>query len=360
MSYITDRLLAMSFPAQNMESLVRNPMWQVQKVLELRHESRYKVYNLCVEATYDPALFHGRVELLPFDDNHVPPLALIKLFCESVYHWLSADPRNVAVIHCRAGKGRTGLMVCAYLIYTGMSVEDALQLYADRRTYNNEGVTIASQRRYVGYWGKLLVHTCETQIGPPQVQLPETKCRELRRIRLYDTLSTDCVKFVISQLEEIPGQLYKPATEMVQGFCKALKRGYHRTVSPRYYLSFLPRQDDDEEKKPRLVVQMDTEKPVSYMKPCLDHQFDQPLIVSGDVRAVFYDKNGGRLFYICFNTFFISNSILQFSRGDLDKVGRRAKTICGPGFCLELLFGPLEPQVPSPQIRNLEDSFELL
>ncbi len=76
-----------------------------------------------------------------------------------------------------------------------------------------------------------------------------------------------------------PGQLYKPATEMVQGFCKALKRGYHRTVSPRYYLSFLPRQDDDEEKKPRLVVQMDTEKPVSYMKPCLDHQFDQPLIV---------------------------------------------------------------------------------
>jgi hypothetical protein len=40
----------------------------------------------------------------------------------------------------QAGKGRTGLMVCAYLIYTGMSVEDALQLYADRRTYNNEGV----------------------------------------------------------------------------------------------------------------------------------------------------------------------------------------------------------------------------
>jgi phosphatidylinositol-3,4,5-trisphosphate 3-phosphatase/dual-specificity protein phosphatase PTEN len=94
-------------------------------------------------------------------------------------------------------------MVCAYLIYTGMSVEDALQLYADRRTYNNEGVTIASQRRYVRYWGRLVVHTCETQIGPPQVQLPETKCRELRRIRLYDTLSTDRVKFVISQLEEV-------------------------------------------------------------------------------------------------------------------------------------------------------------
>jgi phosphatidylinositol-3,4,5-trisphosphate 3-phosphatase/dual-specificity protein phosphatase PTEN len=80
------------------------------------------------------------VELVPFDDNYVPPLALIKLFCESVHDWLSGDPKNVAVIHCRAGKGRTGLMVCAYLVYTGMCAEDALQLYADRRTYNNQGV----------------------------------------------------------------------------------------------------------------------------------------------------------------------------------------------------------------------------
>jgi phosphatidylinositol-3,4,5-trisphosphate 3-phosphatase/dual-specificity protein phosphatase PTEN len=40
----------------------------------------------------------------------------------------------------QAGKGRTGLMVCAYLVYTGMRAEDALQLYADRRTYNNHGV----------------------------------------------------------------------------------------------------------------------------------------------------------------------------------------------------------------------------
>jgi len=41
----------------------------------------------------------------------------------------------------QAGKGRTGLMVCAYLVYTGMSADEALQLYADRRTTNNEGVS---------------------------------------------------------------------------------------------------------------------------------------------------------------------------------------------------------------------------
>lgn len=35
--------------------------------------------------------------------------------------------------------------------------------------------------------------------------------------------------------------------------------------------------------------------------------------------------------------------MLQFSVGDLDKVGKRGKSICGPAFCLELLFGPANP-----------------
>lgn len=56
----------------------------------------------------------------------------------------------------------------------------------------------------------------------------------------------------------------------------------------------------------------------------------------------------------------MQHSCWQFNRGELDKLGRRGKTICGPGFCLELLFGPVEPQVPSPHSRNLEDSVELL
>lgn len=62
--------------------------------------SPMQVYNLCVEACYDPENFHGRIEILPMDDNHVPPLSLVKIFCESVHEWLSRDPQNVAVIHC--------------------------------------------------------------------------------------------------------------------------------------------------------------------------------------------------------------------------------------------------------------------
>lgn len=42
----------------------------------------------------------------------------------------------------QAGKGRTGLMVSSYLAYTGMSAEKAMQVYAERRTTNNEGVSL--------------------------------------------------------------------------------------------------------------------------------------------------------------------------------------------------------------------------
>jgi phosphatidylinositol-3,4,5-trisphosphate 3-phosphatase/dual-specificity protein phosphatase PTEN len=43
MSYITDRVLAMSFPAERMRAVYRNPLWQVKSVLDMRHYDHYKV-----------------------------------------------------------------------------------------------------------------------------------------------------------------------------------------------------------------------------------------------------------------------------------------------------------------------------
>ncbi|PSS35119.1 Phosphatidylinositol 3,4,5-trisphosphate 3-phosphatase and protein-tyrosine-phosphatase [Actinidia chinensis var. chinensis] len=344
MSYITDRLLAMSFPAERMRSMYRNPLWQVKSVLDMRHQGHYKVYNLCIEEAYDPLHFHGRVERFPMDDNHVPPLEMIKRFCESVDSWLSTDPKNIAVVHCMAGKGRTGLMVCAYLVYSGLSAEEALQVYAHKRTTNNEGVSIPSQRRYVGYWENVLSVPRGVDYGSPDVNLPSPCSRELLRIRLYDTVNTSSVFFVVSELLEVPGQQYYPPVEIFKSCCRKVKKGCPRPNSCRYYLSFVDQDEganQSEPLEPHLVVQMDTENPVLYQKTCLDYYFEKPVKVTGDVRVIFYEKLiGGRLFYACFNTAFIKNSLLQFSVRDMDKLGIKGKSICGPAFCLELLFGP--------------------
>ncbi|XP_021905399.1 phosphatidylinositol 3,4,5-trisphosphate 3-phosphatase and protein-tyrosine-phosphatase PTEN1 isoform X2 [Carica papaya] len=348
MSYITERILAMSFPAERMRAMYRNPLWQVKSVLDMRHPGHYKIFNLCIEEAYDPLHFHGRVERFPFDDNHVPSIHMIKLFCESVYSWLVRDPKNIAVVHCMAGKGRTGLMVCAYLVYCGMSAEEALQLYAHKRTTNNEGVSIPSQRRYVGYWGKIVSFPRRHEnglheIGPPDVILPQQCIRELRRIRLYDIVNTSSVFFVLSELQEVPNQLYQPPVEVFKGCCREMKKGHQRTNSPQYYLSFIDGDEGEKlhEEEPHVVVQMDTESYMIYQKTCLDYYFEKPVQVSGDVRIIFYQKLiGGRLFYACFNTSFIKNGLLQFSSRDLDKVGSKGRSICGPAFCLELLFGP--------------------
>lgn len=43
MTYITDRILAMSYPAEHIQSVYRNPMWQVKYALDTRHPGHYKV-----------------------------------------------------------------------------------------------------------------------------------------------------------------------------------------------------------------------------------------------------------------------------------------------------------------------------
>lgn len=344
MTYITDRILAMSFPAERMRSVYRNPLWQVKSVLDMRHPEHYKVYNLCIEEAYDPSHFHGRVERFPFDDNHVPPLPMIKEFCEDVDSWLSSDPRNVAVIHCMAGKGRTGLMVSSFLVYMGMSAEKALQVYGEKRTTNNEGVSIPSQRRYVNYWEKLLSFPKSLHHGPPDVKLPKPVTRELITIRLYDTQHVNSVFCVVSELQNVHGERYHRPVEVSKSCCRQIKDGCQRTNRSRYYYSFVERDDEEKEadtQEARLVAQMDTESSILYKKTCLGCYYDNPVRVTGDVRIIFYEKLiGGRLFYACFNTAFIKSSLIQFTLSDLDKVGKKGRSISGPAFCLELFFGP--------------------
>jgi len=71
-----------------------------------------------------------------------------------VSRWLDDHPMNVVAVHCKAGKGRTGIMVCCLLYWRGYfpTMAEALDFYAKMRTDDMDGVSIPSQRRYCLYF----------------------------------------------------------------------------------------------------------------------------------------------------------------------------------------------------------------
>jgi len=158
LAYVTPRLIGMGYPSSGFEVAYRNPAGEVSRFLESRHAGHFKVFNLCSERDEDLSSYFPLVEYFPFCDHNPCPLELLTPFCKSVDAYLSQDPLNVVAIHCKAGKGRTGLVISAYLLHAGICevAEDALKLFALARTYNGKGVTIPSQIRYVHYYEQVL------------------------------------------------------------------------------------------------------------------------------------------------------------------------------------------------------------
>ena len=165
MCYITQRVIGMGFPATGCEKIYRNTLEDTKSFLDRYHRD-YKIYNLCIEKDriYPKTYFENtKVGLFPFNDHAPCPIKLILDFCVDLCLYLTAHPRGVAAIHCKAGKGRTGVMIVCYLIFSGLcqNTEEALEHYAKQRTINKRGVTIASQIRYIKYFETFLASNYE-------------------------------------------------------------------------------------------------------------------------------------------------------------------------------------------------------
>ncbi|KAH0465085.1 hypothetical protein IEQ34_005188 [Dendrobium chrysotoxum] len=168
LTYITENIIAMGFPAGDMssgffgyvEGFYRNHMEEVIRFFESHHKGKYKVYNLCSERLYDASLLEGKVACFPFDDHNCPPIELVTLFCQSAYNWLKEDIENVVVVHCKAGMARTGLMISSLLLYLKFfpTAEESIEYYNQKRCIDGKGLVLPSQIRYVKYFERILTY----------------------------------------------------------------------------------------------------------------------------------------------------------------------------------------------------------
>eukprot|EP01107_Rhizomastix_libera_P003109 TRINITY_DN1537_c0_g1_i2.p1 TRINITY_DN1537_c0_g1~~TRINITY_DN1537_c0_g1_i2.p1 ORF type:complete len:725 (-),score=226.17 TRINITY_DN1537_c0_g1_i2:67-2241(-) len=171
LTYITDRIIAMAFPADGVESTYRNYIEDVAKFLDERHMDRYLIFNLSGR-DYNYERFGGKVlSWCSFPDHHPPPLWMLCKLMTDMDAFLKEGNRNVVIVHCMAGKGRTGTVIASFLLFERQFIQakDALDFFARMRSQTGYGVTYPSQRRYVSYFQKVLYK--EVTIKPVFIEI---------------------------------------------------------------------------------------------------------------------------------------------------------------------------------------------
>lgn len=318
LAYITASLIAMGYPSKSLEAFYRNPMSDVEKFLDARHEGAYKVYNLCSERSYSDQRFHGRVAQFPFPDHSPPPFQLIHPFCEDVSDWLHTTSGNVVAIHCKAGKGRTGVMICSFLVHCGATAEEAIQLYGQKRTLDGCGVTIPSQLRYIRYYEQFL-ESRTLNYDPRLLVLQELVIDTIPKPLLnVEPLS----KYLILTIMSSDVKIY----ESVPQHCKV----------------------DSQKQQLRISI-------------------SDKIVLAGDVKMMLWYDSPYKRCHLChffFNTTFIDSNenTLSLTKNEVDKACKdKLHTIFDKDFGIKVQFSPaLAQQSPLPTLDSLPNRAILL
>ncbi|KAH6659308.1 hypothetical protein BKA67DRAFT_10242 [Truncatella angustata] len=187
--YVTDNIIATSGPSDTYpQRAYRNPLDRLVAFLDEKHKDNWAIWEFRAEGTgYPDDAVYNRIRHYPWPDHHPPPFRLIPLIMASMRNWLEGNDlhddtaaRNahkdkdsnlvgkvighwkdmnknnprVIVVHCKAGKGRSGSTACSFLISEcGWKPEQALARFTERRMRPKfgPGVSIPSQLRWVGY-----------------------------------------------------------------------------------------------------------------------------------------------------------------------------------------------------------------
>ncbi|XP_063475409.1 cyclin-G-associated kinase isoform X6 [Symphalangus syndactylus] len=213
-SYITSRIAVMSFPAEGVESALKNNIEDVRLFLDSKHPGHYAIYNLSPR-TYRPSRFHnrrvleaeaflpdttlvsmqrdskprnsrlssvckamaalvlrscrrgsragGRLFMTPagggpalqvsecgWAARRAPHLHTLYNICRNMHAWLRQDHKNVCVVHCMDGRAASAVAVCSFLCFCRLFSTAEAAVYMFSMKRCPPGIW-PSHKRYIEY-----------------------------------------------------------------------------------------------------------------------------------------------------------------------------------------------------------------
>ncbi|XP_030754213.1 tensin-2-like isoform X3 [Sitophilus oryzae] len=169
LSYVTERIISMWFPASTTSHSYRLGQRQAAHMLSNKHGDNYMVFNLS-EPKRALRNEHKFVKEVGWMTNLAPPLEKLCSVCKEIDSWLSKDQPRIAVLHSRGSKEKVGVIVAAYMHYSSIcgTAEQALDRFSMRKFLeDNVGpLRLPSNKRYVDYFAGLLSHSIKINAAP--------------------------------------------------------------------------------------------------------------------------------------------------------------------------------------------------
>ncbi|XP_066527329.1 tensin-2 isoform X3 [Hoplias malabaricus] len=169
LTYITERIISVFFPPLLEEQRYRLNLKEVASMLKSKHQDKFLLFNLS-ERRHDITRLNPKVHDFGWPDLHAPPLDKICAMCKAMETWINSDPQHVVVLHCKGNKGKTGVIIAAYMHYSKISAgaDQALSTLAMRKFCEDKVSSSLqpSQNRYIYYFGGLLSGAIKMNSSP--------------------------------------------------------------------------------------------------------------------------------------------------------------------------------------------------
>lgn len=193
-TYVTSRLLVMSFPADGIEGTYKNNIDDVRMYLDSKHTDSYVVINIS-QRTYRTNKLNDRVYESGWNSKKAPSLDRLVSLCRKLNNFLKQNKKNVVVVHCLDGRVASSVLLSSFFLFCKLFTKASMaeDLFNLRRSNVASPIELtASQRRYMGYIGQLV----STTRYVPHKNTVFLKSLTLSPVPIFNKARTGCRPFI--------------------------------------------------------------------------------------------------------------------------------------------------------------------